>query len=136
MQSQANVLIISTDLTLRSQVYEAIRTVGLQTVEAASAGMGLGMYAQNGADAIILDCSLPGDMDGFATCESIRALPGAENTPILLIIESENKGFIARAYEAGATDFIAKPTNIPVMVCRLLHQLRASQQKSGRLLES
>lgn len=136
MQSQANVLIIIADPALRSQVSEAIRSAGLQTSEATSAELGLGLCTQNGADAVILDSSLPGGMDGFAACVAVRALTEAENTPILVVTESEDIGLICRAYEAGATDFMAKPANIPVLVCRLRYLLCTSRQMAGRLLES
>lgn len=124
MQSQANVLIISADSALRSQVSVAIRSAGPQTAEAASAGLGLGLFTQNRPDAVILDSSLPGGMDGFAACTNIRVLPEAENTPILVITESEDIELIGRAFESGATDFMAKQANIPVLACRILHLLR------------
>ncbi|ESS72232.1 response regulator receiver modulated diguanylate cyclase/phosphodiesterase [Methyloglobulus morosus KoM1] len=136
MQSRTNVLIISADPDLRSQVSEAITSAGLQTSEAASAELGLGLFTKNGVDAVILDGVLPGGMDGFVACAAIRTLPGAENMPLLVIIESEDVELIGRAFEAGATDFMAKTANIPVLVCRVRHLLCASQHMAGRLLES
>ena len=59
-------------------------------------------------DCILLDIMLPG-MDGIQMCELLRQTTQCSATPILMITGSNEVGLMARAFEAGATDFINKP---------------------------
>jgi DNA-binding response OmpR family regulator len=61
-------------------------------------------------DCILLDIMLPG-MDGIQMCELLRQTTQCSSTPILMITGSNEVGLMARAFEAGATDFINKPFN-------------------------
>lgn len=60
---------------------------------------------------ILLDVAMP-DMDGFATATAIRKQPEHANIPIIFITAvTEDLGWIYRAYEVGAVDFLEKPLN-------------------------
>jgi diguanylate cyclase (GGDEF)-like protein/PAS domain S-box-containing protein len=69
---------------------------------------------------------MPGK-DGCRTCLDIRALPDGEYTPVLMMTGLDTADSIHRAFEAGATDFIAKPLNPELLVHRVRYMLRASQ---------
>ena len=65
------------------------------------------------------------DLDGFATCAALRALPGGRNVPIVMLTGSDDLGAITRAYEAGATDFEVKSVKWVVLGQRIRYLLRA-----------
>ena len=52
-------------------------------------------------------------MDGFAVCQAIRAMPTGRNMPILVAAGLDDVESIERAYRIAATDFIANPMSRP-----------------------
>ena len=69
---------------------------------------------------VLLDVDMP-KLDGFSTCERIRAMPGFETIPILMVTGLDDTESIDRAYSAGATDFATKPINWSLLPHRLRH---------------
>ena len=62
--------------------------------------------AKHVPDIVVLDALMP-ELDGFATCERLRKMAGGEHVPVLMLTGLDDETSIARAYEAGATDFFA-----------------------------
>ena len=77
-------------------------------------------------DLLIVDVIMP-RMDGFALCRALRQRPEWAYVPILMATGLEDLESIAKAYEAGATDFIAKPIQWLVLNQRVRYMLRASR---------
>ncbi len=59
-------------------------------------------------DLVLLDVMMP-DMDGPATLEAMRKLPGLEQTPVVFITARTHSNDIQRFLALGATGVIAKP---------------------------
>lgn len=78
--------------------------------------------AQN-ASIVLLDVDMPG-MDGFSVCRRLRSDPRFANTPIVMVTGHEDSAAIGLAFDAGATDFIAKPVNWALLPRRLDYILR------------
>jgi diguanylate cyclase len=135
MQNQPYILIIDDDPVIRILVVKALQAVGLQTVEAASGEEGLRLFAERSADAILLDVLMPGGINGFDACAKFRQLPDCQHIPVLMMTGLEDLESINHALEAGATDFITKPINIPLLGHRVRYMLRASHT-TKRLIES
>jgi diguanylate cyclase len=72
---------------------------------------------------ILLDVDMPG-MDGYAVCRALRATPGLETVPIVMVTGHEDAVAIGHAFEAGATDFVSKPVNWALLPRRLEYILR------------
>src|SRR6266576_885619 len=85
------------------------------------------------ADLVILDVMMP-EMSGFEVCQAIRTLPGGRNTPVLMATALDDVDSIDRAYRVGATDFIGKPINWPVLPHRLRYMLRAHETLQNLIL--
>jgi diguanylate cyclase (GGDEF)-like protein len=77
-------------------------------------------------DLIMMDVEMPG-LNGFTACSRLRAEPGTALLPIIMITGHDDTESINRAYAAGATDFIAKPVNWPLLSHRVRYVLRASR---------
>jgi len=65
-------------------------------------------------------------MSGFEVCESIRASETDRQIPIFIVTGLDDDASVERAYDVGATDFINKPINWPVLPHRLRYALRAN----------
>jgi diguanylate cyclase (GGDEF)-like protein len=135
MKDQAHIIVIDDDPMIRLVVAMALQSVSLTTSEAASGEEGLKLFSELGADAILLDVMMPNGMDGFATCTEFRNLPGGQLIPVLMMTGLEDMESINHAFEAGATDFITKPINFPLLGHRVRYMLRASRT-TQRLAES
>ena len=57
---------------------------------------------------VTLDVMLP-HADGFQLLEQIRARPGWQSLPVLMLTSKSQEKDIVRALEAGAQDYIVKP---------------------------
>jgi len=76
-------------------------------------------------DLIILDVMMP-DIDGFDVCRHIRSDPDLNRTPVLMVTGLDDQDSIERAFEVGATDFLVKPLNGPLLAYRVRFMLRLS----------
>ncbi|MBK8816930.1 MAG: response regulator [Methylococcaceae bacterium] len=135
MKNKASILVIDDDPLIRYMISTTLEAIGFSIIEAASGEEGMSIYLEHSADAILLDVIMPGGIDGFKVCETLRAQQKGEHIPILMMTSLEDMESIDKAYEVGATDFIAKPINIPLLGHRLRYMLRYSET-TKRLLES
>jgi diguanylate cyclase (GGDEF)-like protein len=71
----------------------------------------------------LLDVDMPG-LDGYAVCRALRADRRLANIPIVMVTGHEDAAAIDRAFEAGATDFVAKPVNWTLLPRRIEYVLR------------
>jgi len=119
-------LIVDDDPVMRSLMRDTLEDDGFEVIE-----------AENGAEAcercdetlpalIVVDAMMP-VMDGFELCRALRARLETAQTPILMATGLDDSGSIARAFEVGATDFIAKPLNWLMLSQRVRYMLRAAR---------
>ncbi len=119
------VLLVDDDEMERFLHRQALEPAGFEIVEAENGPAALEAFAIAMPDIVVLDVVMP-EMDGFAVCQMIRAMPAGRITPILMATGLDDVELIDRAYRVGATDFIAKPISGPVLPHRLRYMLRAS----------
>lgn len=89
---------------------------GLEAVEAVS---------NQEFDIVLLDIRMP-RMDGFEACSAIRELENGSNVPILMLTGQDDTESVEKAFEVGATDFVAKPINFALMGFRIDYLVRAA----------
>ncbi len=77
-------------------------------------------------DLILLDVNMP-ELDGYSACEQLRSSPETSLTPIIVVTGNDNTDSVNQAYQSGATDFIAKPINWPLIGYRLRYVLRSAR---------
>jgi len=119
-------LIVDDDMVLRPLLCEVLEQAGFVVEEAANGEQALAAFVRAQPDIVLLDVMLP-EMDGFTICATLRTLPGGEHTPVLMVTGLGDTESIRRAYEVGATDFIAKPLNWEILSHRVRYMLRASR---------
>ena len=106
----------------------ALRERGFDVTEATGGEQALRTLVEWLPDVIVLDAMMPG-MDGFETCRHLRAMPGFESMPVLMLTGLDDDASITRAYEAGATDFFVKTTQWSLLAGRLRYLLRSSRTR-------
>jgi diguanylate cyclase (GGDEF)-like protein len=137
---RGTVLVADDDPVMRLLMLEMLAQVGLDAVEAGDGPAAIASFQRQPPDLVLLDVDMP-NMDGFAVCRAIRALgepgaqggdgaaaatPSAATVPIIMVTGGDDLEAVTQAYEVGATDFVSKPINWPILGHRVLYVLRAS----------
>ncbi len=69
-------------------------------------------------DLILLDIMMP-EMDGFETCQRIKASTAWREIPIIFLTAKTDTADIVRGFELGAVDYVAKPFNAHELLARV-----------------
>jgi len=83
----------------------------------------LAMASADPPDVIILDVMMPG-MNGWETCEALKAEPATANVPIIMLTSLDGVDVPARARQAGAIAVLMKPCPVE----RLLLTISAARR--------
>ncbi len=125
LPKRGTVLVVDDDPVMRMLMVEMLNQVGLAVIEAADGVQALALHKSLAPDLVLLDVDMPG-MDGFMVCREIRRLESALAVPIIMVTGGDELEAVTQAYEEGATDFVSKPINWPILGHRVLYVLRAS----------
>lgn len=129
-QDSPLILVVDDDKFTRLQIRQRLRKEGYRVEEISDGEQCLTAYTRLNPDVILLDSMMP-VMDGFTCCAQLRLLPGGERIPVLIITCLEDEASVNWAFEAGATDYIIKPIQWPVLrqrIRRLIQEVQYSQQ--------
>ncbi|MGH8854899.1 MAG: putative bifunctional diguanylate cyclase/phosphodiesterase [Telluria sp.] len=119
-------MVADDDPVMRLLMLEMLAQVGLEAIEAADGAAAVELARSHAPDLILMDVEMP-RMDGFAACEAIRRAERDDSSvPVVMVTGDDDLEAVTRAYEAGATDFVSKPINWPILGHRVLYVLRAS----------
>jgi diguanylate cyclase (GGDEF)-like protein len=121
---QLTALIVDDDKSQQLLMRSAMQHAGLHVLEAGNGNKALQLFLECRPDIILMDVNMP-VMDGFTACREIRKTPAGKSVPIIMATGSDDYDSIARAYEAGATDFVQKPVNLLLLSHRVKYMLRA-----------
>jgi len=119
------VFLVDDDASVRLQASAALGD-SFEVEEFANGRVLLEALAERIPDIILLDVVMPG-LDGYETCRRFRALPSAHFVPVLMMTGLSDDRAMERAFESGATDFIMKPVNWPLLQHRVRYILRSSR---------
>lgn len=116
-------LVADDDEGTRLMLSEAAEHAGLSVVTVNDGRSALNIGLRTEFAVALLDVEMPG-MDGLEVCRALRASVHARTLPIIMITARDDADSIRRAFEVGATDFIPKPLNLPLIPRRLEYILR------------
>jgi len=118
------VLIIDDDPVYRMLLRDVCHKLKIGTiVEATDGEQGLGCVEAIKPDLIFLDIMMPG-LDGIAVCRALRDMPVTADTAILIQTGVTDEAKRLEGFQAGATDYITKPLQIPEFTARTKTHLR------------
>jgi two-component system, cell cycle response regulator len=86
----------------------------------------LDLCSQGKVDVLLLDVELP-DIDGYEVCRQLKAEPGTSAIPVIFITAHSDAENVIQGYNLGASDFIAKPFNLPIVMIRIEAIMRTMQ---------
>jgi signal transduction histidine kinase len=120
------IMVVDDDPIIRSLMRATLEVDGYDIIEAEDGEEAARLYEGRRPDLLIVDVVMP-RKDGFALCCELRSRPSSAFVPILMATGLDDIPSITRAYDVGATDFIAKPINWVVLSHRVRYMLRASR---------
>ena len=134
----APILVVDDDASLRRTMHQILVSDGYGVIDAADGVEAAALCEAAVPSLIVVDAQMP-RMDGFALCRSLRRRPASAHVPILMMTGLNDRESITAAYDAGATDFIAKPFDWLIFSHRIRYMLRTAEmveavrQSEGRL---
>jgi len=126
-ETNANLLIIDDDETVRNFLFSAARSRGWQPVTASSGGEGCQLIGA-GIKAVVLDHGLP-DGDGIAVL--VRLREKHPTVPVVMLTGLNDAETAVRALKAGADDYLTKPFELERLFCVLQDACRVRSQNSA-----
>jgi two-component system chemotaxis response regulator CheY len=101
-------LVVDDSATMRRIIVNSLQRIGYeQCVEAADGSAALDLL-DSGIGCILTDWNMPG-MSGLEFVRGVRARPGFERVPIIMVTTRSIREDIVEAAQAGVTNYIVKP---------------------------
>jgi signal transduction histidine kinase len=117
------ILVVDDNQANRLLAQAALGDEGYDVVVAAGGVEGIAAFERWRPSCVLLDVRMP-DLDGFAACERIRALPHGAETSVLFLTAQRDVDTFDRALRAGGDDFLTKPIRPTELVVRVQSALK------------
>ncbi len=128
---QPLILVVDDDPGVCLVMRATLESAGFAVIEAADGIEGCLRYEERHPDLLLVDIMMP-RMDGYELCRELRKRPGSAHVPIVMVTGIDDVSAIARAYDAGATDFMWKPANWAILNYRVRYVLRAEELRRNQ----
>jgi CheY-like chemotaxis protein len=115
----AKVLIVDDDIRNIFSLTSVLESHGVEVLHAESGKDGILILEQTpGVDVGLIDIMMP-DMDGYETMHQIRENAELADLPLIAVTAKAMKGDRQKCLDAGASDYIAKPVDIELLLALL-----------------
>jgi DNA-binding response OmpR family regulator len=116
------VIVAEIDFPTRGILQAALAAIGEVAYLASNGPEAIMLASRMRASLVILDIKLS-ELDGVRACARIRALPGYESTPIVMLTSNDTERLCVAASDAGARMFLHKPLREATLVRALVELL-------------
>ena len=124
------ILIVEDDAILRTALEHKLERLEYEVVVAGDGKEGLDVFVNERPDAIVLDIMLP-EKDGADLLEDIRALPEGKDTPVVVLTNADDLGYVARTTNSNVEAYLVKSDqSLDQVVTFLEKKLRLAQPGS------
>lgn len=112
------ILIVDDDIDSLKLIGLMLQRQGYEVVAANAGAQALSKAAADHPDLIILDVMMP-DMDGYEVCRRLRANQATRAIPIIMFTAKTLVDDKVAGFEAGADDYLTKPTHPAELASRV-----------------
>lgn len=125
------ILVIEDDTDIQEVLKNYLTAEGYAVTLAGDGLEGIAAFHSMAADLVLLDVMMP-KIDGFAVCELLRR---ESDVPIIMVTARDSVEDQIRGLKLLADDYISKPFDMPVLMCRIAAVLRrAGKGQASELL--
>ncbi|MBU2430860.1 MAG: response regulator [Proteobacteria bacterium] len=127
----STILVVDDSGFIRTNVKKALETQGLNVFTAKDGVEALDILTRPEApeiDIVLTDLNMP-NMDGEQLCRHIKANAKFKSLPVIFLTSQTNQQTESLIFEAGASDFIAKPFIKELLVARISVHLQSQVSK-------
>jgi two-component system sensor histidine kinase/response regulator len=118
----AKVLVVDDDVTILSLERQVLEREKYEVVTASSGTKALELLRTQAFGLVLLDITMPGEVDGFAVARALRADPQNARTPVIFISGRTDAEATREAFKSGGSLFLSKPFNA-LQLARLVKTL-------------
>ena len=122
MNDRSNILIADDGLVMRTVISRKLEEKSYKVTAVSNGLEALDAIDREAFDLVILDIHMP-VMDGLETLRRLRGRFSRTELPIIMATSKDEDEDVIGCFEAGASDFVAKPINFPVLFARMETQL-------------
>ncbi|MBX3207927.1 MAG: PAS domain S-box protein [Labilithrix sp.] len=116
-------LVVDDDMVSRHVLGQALAKAKLDYIAVGSGAEALAQIDRTHPAIVLLDLVMP-QPDGYQILRILRARPETRDLPVVVLTALDAEDEIAKAFEAGADDFVKKPFKPVELVARVRGQLR------------
>lgn len=128
------ILVIEDEPDIQEVLRNYLQASGYAVLVAGDGEEGLAVFQKQAVDLVLLDVMLP-KVDGFTVLERIRKISG---TPVILVTARDSVEDQVRGFGLLADDYIPKPFDMPVLLCKVAAVLRRTgkgeENETGKMI--
>ena len=129
--SGAHILIVDDDIRNIYSLTSVLESYGVNVVHAERGRDGILILEQMpDIDLALIDIMMP-EMDGYETMREIRKRPALADLPLISVTAKAMKGDRQKCLDAGASDYIAKPVDIELLLALLRVWIARSREREA-----
>ena len=122
------ILVVDDNEANRSLARHTLEDEGYRVTLASGGAEAIASFEREPADCLLLDIRMP-DVDGFAVCERVRALPQGADTPVVFLTAQRDVDTFDRALRVGGDDFLTKPVRPTELIVRVQTALKLRRMR-------
>lgn len=128
----SRVLVVDNSPDALFMLSDALSLEGMEVMTCNSGRQAISLANTSAPDIVLMDAIMPG-LDGFETCQILKAERGFEELPIIFMTGFNESEHVVRALAAGGVDFVSKPIVLDQLFARMrVHLGNAKRAKSTR----
>ncbi len=128
----AKILIVDDDIRNIYSLTSVLENYDVEVLHAERGRDGILILEQTpGVDVALIDIMMP-EMDGYETMQQIRQRPELVDLPLVAVTAKAMKGDRQKCLDAGASDYIAKPVDIELLLALLRVWIGRSRARPGQ----
>jgi CheY-like chemotaxis protein len=126
----AKMLIVDDDIRNIFSLTSVLESYDVDVLHAERGKEGIAILEQHpDIDIALIDIMMP-EMDGYETMRQIRSRPALADVPLVAVTAKAMKGDRQKCLDAGASDYIAKPVDIELLLALLRVWISRSRERT------
>ena len=121
------IIVIDDDAAVTDLLSVLLRSNGFDVVATNNSVEGLALIKDGNFDLVVLDLMMP-EIDGWEICKEVRSF---SRIPIIVLSALNDPSMVASVLDAGADDYLTKPTPSRILVAHINRILKRNGSESN-----